>query len=108
MESRKVPPGRSNATASARGRWPRTRTCSIPAKPCRALVARPVDVAMSADSAKNARNARLTPSSGTSGCESDASSTNEVTPEDLLGDVAHSGARLHRCLLDHLERRRLV
>src|SRR5487761_2257931 len=108
MWSRNVPPGRSKATASARGVCVRSNESSMEAKPCSAFVTRPSEVLMSVVSAKNARKASDIPSNSNNGRWSGGSSANEVTLQDLLGNVAHARSASHRGLLDDLEGRRFV
>ncbi len=103
-----MPPERSKATANARGFWLRTSDSNIAAKPCNAFVTRPSEVAMSVGNAKKARKASDMPSNNTRGRWSFAASANELTLQDLLGDVAHARSPAHRRLLDDLEGRRLV
>ena len=104
-----MPPERSKATASARGFCVRTSDSSIEAKPCSAFVTSTLggrDVGRQRE--EGAKGERHPVQQHQGALIGRAASANELTLQDLLGDVTHARATAHRRLLDDLEGRRLV
>src|SRR5438552_7881219 len=109
---RNVGSGRSNATTMPAGLWSLSRLMSIDVNPNTALVTWPLAVAMSVGRAKKARYASEFPSSRRIGATTRSYGRGRPTAyglrlqlavQDLVGDLDHLAAGLHRRLLDEVE-----